>query len=182
MVTTNTQNKLPGSALGYLIIGRAIIGIILIIIGLLMIAAGTMHGTTTVNGVTTPVSFTATIPAIVVIIIGIIIPFWSILWYMTFSYIVADQNVTINSGVLFRQSKVIDFNKIQNVDNTRGPIQMMFGLTSVNIWTASEDQFVRSGRNTVMRPEGRLYLSIQDAEDLKGFMTTKGTVQNVHEV
>src|SRR5207245_1012110 len=117
MVTNNVQNKLPGKALWYLLFARAIIGIILIVVGVAVMSMGTIQGSQTINGVTSPTSFPSAIPAVIIILIGIIIPLWSLFWYMTFSYIVGDQNITINSGVVFRQSRTIDFNKIQNINN-----------------------------------------------------------------
>src|ERR1700722_19752649 len=173
MISQNTQQKLPGAAFAYLLFGSVIIGALLFARGFFVLSLGTIHGTSTVNGVSSPSNFSAFWPGIALVIIGIILPVYKLLWCSAFSFTIGDRNVTINSGVLFRQSKTIDYGRIQNVDNARGPIQMMFGITAVNIWTASQDQFHTSTtmvggiprtRQTA-RPEGKLYLLKQDAED-----------------
>lgn len=188
MITQNIQSKLPGNVLAYKLVGSIIIAVILIVIALFLLSAGTINGTSTVNGVTSPTSIPAAIPAIVLIVLGLIFPLYAIAWYATFSFLVADQSITINSGVIVKRSKTIDFNKIQNVNNVRGPLQMIFGLAQVDLWTASQDQLSfstvsygngRSGTRMQAKPEGRLYLLKQDAEDLKNTISQKGTVQNV---
>ncbi len=187
MVATNTTIKLSKNVLMYLLVVRIIIGVILITFGLFILSLGTIHGTTTINGVTSATSFPSIIPAVVLILIGLLIPCYSVLWYSMFSFVVSEKIITINSGVIFRQSRAIDFNKVQNVNNTRGPIQMMFGLTTLNIWTASQDQLsfstvtIGGVPQTRMkaRPDGKLYLTQQDAEELKGYLMNRGNVQNV---
>ena len=190
MIALSTFNKLPRSALGYLLVVRIIVGAILILIGIMLLSAGTIQGTKTINGVISSTSFSATIPALILILLGVFLPCYSIFWYLTFSFMVSEQGITINSGVLFRSSRTIDFNKVQNVDNTRGPLQMMFGLTGVNIWTASQDQ-LRFSTVTIggiprtrasARPDGKLYLSGQDADYLKDYIAKKSSVQNVQMV
>jgi uncharacterized membrane protein YdbT with pleckstrin-like domain len=188
MIAQNTQNKLPGNVLTYKLVGNIIIAVVLIVVAFILMSLGTIHGTSTVNGVTSPATFNLIIPAIVLIVLGLIFPLYTIAWYATFSFIVADQSITINSGVVVKRSKTIDFNKVQNVNNVRGPLQMIFGLAQVDLWTASQDQISfstvsygngRTGTRMQAKPEGRLYLLKQDAEDLKNVIAQKGTVQNV---
>ena len=107
--------------------------------------------------------------------------------YSFFSFKPTAQDITINKGMLFRSSKTINYTRIQNVDVAQGPIQMMFGLATVNIWTASQDQMQSSttysnglSRTTIKAvPEGKLVVSKADAEDLRTHMSNKGNVQQV---
>ena len=161
MVPTGIQNKLPGNVLGYLMFSRVIVAIIFIAIGFGVMFLDIITGTITI------------IPALVIMLIGVAVLLWSIFWYVTFSFTVTDQNITINSGVLFRRSRTIDFNKIQNINNTRGPVQAMFGLSGVNIQTVSQ---------AVARPAGKIYLLQQDADDLKSYIASKGPVAPVRGV
>jgi uncharacterized membrane protein YdbT with pleckstrin-like domain len=188
MITPNVSTKLPGSALSYKLTGSLILTIIFIIIAFFLMSLGSVQGTSTVGGATSATTFSTIVPAIILIVIGLLFPIYSFLWYTTFSYIVADQLITLNSGVIFKQSKTIAFNKIQNVNNVRGPMQMMFGLTEVDIWTASPDQMTittvnygnnQQGVKMQPKPEGKLYLLKQDADDLNTYISQKSTVQNV---
>ncbi len=189
MITPNVQTKLPASALTYKLTGSLIVTIIFIIIAFFLMSLGSVQGTSTVGGVTSPTTFSMVIPGIVLIILGLLFPLYAFLSYTMFSYIVGDQMITINSGILFRQSKTINFDKVQNIDNSRGPLQMLFGLTQVNIWTASQGQMsvstIHFGTNNNQqvqmqpKPEGMLFLTQQDADELKGYVSQKGAVQNV---
>lgn len=182
--------KLSGAATAYIVTGGVIFGIILAIIGVLVLSIGTIAGTQTVNGVTSQSSISAFWPGLVLIVIGILTPFYKLLWCSLFSYAITDLNVTITSGVIFRQSKTIDLVRIQNVDTLYGPLQMLFGIAVLNIWTASPGQFMSSSsmitigntRQTQMtaRPEGRLYLLRQDAENLRAQLSNRGAIQNVN--
>ncbi len=190
MITRNITHKLPRKALWYLLVYRSIVAVIFVGFGVILLVSGTIVGTVTVNGVTSPSSFSPVIPALALIVIGLIGPIYSILWYFLFSYIVSDQNITINSGILFRQSRSIDFNKIQDVTNIRGPLQMMFGLTTINLWTASQDQIsfntVTVGgvprTQAVPKPDGQLVLLAEDADELRTLAMSRGNIQNVRVV
>jgi uncharacterized membrane protein YdbT with pleckstrin-like domain len=89
------------------------------------------------------------------------------------SFIVHDTNITIDSGVLTKQSKSISFDKIQNIENTSGILSRIFNLSEIKIWTSSPEQIHISKDGTTHRPTGMLLLDSIDAKWLKNFILSK---------
>ena len=85
---------------------------------------------------------------------------------LTCSFVLSDKNITINRGLIFRNSSSIRFDRIQDVRGSRGPLLDVFGLEAIALWTASPDQRVGNSR----RPDGQLLLDVQEAEWLKQFL------------
>jgi len=85
---------------------------------------------------------------------------------LTCSFVLSDKSITINRGLLFRDSSTIRFDRIQDVRGSRGPLLSAFGLEAIALWTASPDQRVGNSK----RPDGQLYLNVGDAEWLKQFL------------
>ena len=99
---------------------------------------------------------------------------YSLLRYLLFTYKLTESTITVNSGVIFRQHETIHFSKAQAVDNERGPLLMLFGLTLVEVWTASADQFSPIGEPSVgarPRPDMTLVLRRDDARTLKDLIS-----------
>jgi membrane protein YdbS with pleckstrin-like domain len=92
--------------------------------------------------------------------------FNSILQFKSFSFILTDHSVTIDSGLLVQKSRVIRFDKIQDVESRRNLLHMLLGLKSVAIWTASLDQ----SRGNTRRPDGLIVLEADSADWLAGFL------------
>jgi membrane protein YdbS with pleckstrin-like domain len=97
----------------------------------------------------------------------------AILRYKWFSFVLTDKNISIDSGVLFRRSTTIRFDRIQDVNTIRNPLHMMLGLASVAIWTASLDQRVGNAN----RPDGLIVLDADTAEWLKEYLSDPATVR-----
>ena len=98
---------------------------------------------------------------------------YPLLYYLLFSYELHEHTITINSGILFRQYETINFNKIQALNNERDPILMLFGLTRVEIWTASWDQLAPNTGTLGQirsRPDTRLFLHKDEASKLRDFV------------
>jgi membrane protein YdbS with pleckstrin-like domain len=91
----------------------------------------------------------------------------AILRYKWFSFVLTDKNISIDSGVLFRRSCTIRFDRIQDVNTIRNPLHMMLGLASVAIWTASLDQ--RAGKAN--RPDGLIVLNADTADWLREYLS-----------
>ena len=85
---------------------------------------------------------------------------------LTCSFVLSDKSITINRGLMFRNSSTIRFDRIQDVRGSRGPLLDIFGLEAIGLWTASPDQRVGNSR----RPDGQLLLDVQEAEWLKQFL------------
>ena len=125
----------------------------------------------------TCVSLLSSVALFVLIVAGVAFAY-PLLYYLLFTYEVHERSITVNSGILFRQYETIDFKKIQTIDNERGPLLMLFGLTIVEIWTASWDQLSHSGVNGArVRPRPDMYLILEKnaASELRDFiMRAKG--------
>jgi membrane protein YdbS with pleckstrin-like domain len=90
--------------------------------------------------------------------------------FKSLSFVLTDKNISINSGVLFRNSSTIRFDRIQDVRVMRDPLHLILGLRSVAIWTASPDQRVGNSK----RPDGLLVLEASEAEWLKDYLSDPG--------
>jgi membrane protein YdbS with pleckstrin-like domain len=97
----------------------------------------------------------------------------AILRYKWFSFVLTDKNISIDSGVLFRRSTTIRFDRIQDVNTIRNPLHMVLGLASVTIWTASLDQRVGKAN----RPDGLIVLNADTAEWLKEYLSDPPTAR-----
>jgi membrane protein YdbS with pleckstrin-like domain len=87
--------------------------------------------------------------------------------FKSLSFVLTDKNISISSGVLFRNSCTIRFDRIQDVRVMRDPLHLMLGLRSVAIWTASPDQRVGNAK----RPDGLLVLETDEADWLKEYLS-----------
>jgi membrane protein YdbS with pleckstrin-like domain len=87
--------------------------------------------------------------------------------FRSLSFVLTDKNISISSGVLFRNSCTIRFDRIQDVRVLRDPLHLLLGLRSVAIWTASPDQRVGNAK----RPDGLLVLETDEADWLKEYLS-----------
>jgi len=169
MPVLHTRRKQPFTALLYSALGAVALAVFMLIIGLLFALAA--EGACSGDGCGY-LNAATLVP--IILIVGLIIALYPILYWYLFSYELSEHTITVNSGILFRQYETIDFGKIQSIDNERGPLLMLFGLTMVEIWTASSDQIsfnVGQGSATARpRPDTVLILTKRQAEELKDFM------------
>lgn len=67
--------------------------------------------------------------------------FFALLWpgleYEHFRYGIREHDLLVQRGVLFRRRSSIPHNRIQHVDTRQGPVERVFGLSSVAVYTAS---------------------------------------------
>jgi len=110
---------------------------------------------------------------VLVIFFGLPIFFYLLFFYNSFSFTVEDNKITINSGIIIKNSKSIPFNTIQNVENIRGILHGIFGISKVNIWTSSPEQIRTYKGSTSHKPDGSLELTIEDSDWLKNFILDK---------
>jgi len=111
----------------------------------------------------------------ILIFVFIILP--AIIWiyfdYKSRSFIVESNRITINSGILIKRSKLIPFDKIQNIENFKGLLLRICGISKLYIWTASPQQIQISRKKTSYRSDGILVLDVDDSEWLKNFILNK---------
>lgn len=101
------------------------------------------------------------------------IVFLLLLYYKFFSFLLEEDKITINYGLVVKHSKSIPFQTIQKVENVRGILDSFFGLSKVNIWTASPEQINVYEGTSGHKPEASLFLLIKDGEWLKNFILRK---------
>lgn len=56
--------------------------------------------------------------------------------YSRWSYRVAEENIELRNGVIWRRSVMIPLSRLQHVDLHRGPLERHFGLSSLELHTA----------------------------------------------
>ncbi len=173
MPVLNTRLKEPLSALLYSALGGLALSVFIILASVLFTSAGgACSGSLCL--LLAPGSLSSAMTVIILIIL--IYPFLS--WYL-FSYELTGNTITVNSGILFRQYETIDFGRIQTIENERGPLLWLFGLTMVKIWTASAGQlnFSVGDKSTRARPrpDTVLVLAEEDAARLKDFIMRSKT-------
>lgn len=77
------------------------------------------------------------VPSVVLGFLGLKALVWPSLVYRFFAYEVREEDLWIGRGVLFRRETVIPLSRIQHVDTRQGPMEQLFGLARILIYTAS---------------------------------------------
>ena len=76
------------------------------------------------------------------------------------SYSIRDKDITYRSGLLWHSVTTIPFQRVQHCEVNRGPLDQLFGLASLKVYTAG-------GGSTDLQVPG---LSPEDAEQMKSFI------------
>jgi len=97
--------------------------------------------------------------------------------YDATKFVVGENKITINSGIFIKKSKSVAFSGIQNVENVKGILRQMFGLSTVKIWTSSPSQIKISKSESEHMPDGMLILEDSDADWLKNYILDKQAKQ-----
>jgi membrane protein YdbS with pleckstrin-like domain len=171
MPALNTRHRQPIAALWYTALPAILVACIVLTLGIVFITS-TALASANIAGFSALIMFVSVMGTILAIA-------YPILFYLLFSYEIGEHAITINSGIIFRQHETINFERIQVVDNERGPLLMLFGLTLVELWTSSPDQLAAAPHSIRPRPDATLLLKKGDAEELKDFVTRRppqGTV------
>ena len=111
---------------------------------------------------------------ITVIVITILIgEFYASLAYNRFFYEFTGNELKIEKGVIWKKYSNIPYERVQNVDVTRGIIARLCGFSTVNIQTAGYGGYY-GRRGFGMHSEGYLpAVSIKDAEKIREFVMKK---------
>jgi len=163
MIPLNSRQGLPPNAFWYVALRSLAAAIFLILIGSLFHLASNSpnvacRGLLCGRGGQT---------SMLIYLFAIFLVVNAILRYKWFTFLLTDKNISIDSGVLFRRSCTIRFDRIQDVNTIRNPLHMMLGLASVAIWTASLDQRVGNAN----RPDGLIVLNADTADWLKEYLS-----------
>ena len=105
---------------------------------------------------------------IILFIINIIIISWAFLFYERYAYRIGEKTINIKRGILWKKDVTIPYERIQHVSTTRGPIEQLFKLHIMNIFTAGTASMGAGfgGSSGIFAAEGYLP-GIKDPEGLK---------------
>lgn len=91
----------------------------------------------------------------------------------SYSFVVTENSITENYGVITKKSETVTFDKIQNIKYSSGLINRLFHLTQLNIWTASPSQTITHNGTSENEPNIFLILDTTDADWIKNYILNK---------
>lgn len=103
--------------------------------------------------------FESTIANIIIIAILVIsllfVAVWNSLYYKSIVYHLNKTEMTWKRGVWFRQTGIVPYNRITNVDIVQGPLMRFFGISNLRIQTAgySAQKLAEISLNGIEEPE-----------------------------
>ena len=80
-----------------------------------------------------PIALAIAVPVLAVIVF---VAYWIPLYYKSIAYCLTATEVTWQRGVWFRQTGIVPYNRITNVDITQGPLMRFFSFSAVKVQTA----------------------------------------------
>ncbi len=160
MVELNTQNKLPKKVKWYVLTKIVLFLFLISFLISLPLSLLSKHGFSYIFW-------------FLAIFVGLPSFIYLFIYYGLLNFVVENDKITINSGIIIKHSKSIPFDRVQSVNNVRGILTRIFGLTRVSIWTSSPEQIRIHEKESTHRPDGRLELNNYDAEWLKNFILDK---------
>jgi uncharacterized membrane protein YdbT with pleckstrin-like domain len=109
----------------------------------------------------------------------------SYLSWKFFSYTITEQSITIQSGIIFRKNKSVNFNDLANIESAFGPVLAIFGLRKVQGFTSSPGQLIishsKNGTTTTRVPDVNIILEKGIAQEFLD-LARKGDIQKVQSV
>lgn len=93
--------------------------------------------------------------------------------YNNIFFSIDETKIIINYGIISKKSNAIAFDRIQNISCTKGPLLNIFGLSKIEIWTASPGQIANAGGNISPTPEEILILLDTDSKWLQDYVLNK---------
>ena len=89
-------------------------------------------------------------------------------WFYEFT----DQGIKLERGIIWKRYSNIPYDRVQNIDVTRGILARLLGFSTINIQTAGYSSYSRLGTKS----EGHIpAVSVQDAEKIREFIMKKIT-------
>lgn len=75
---------------------------------------------------------------VTLVLVNLILAFvWPPLQYAAFRYAVREHDLLVQSGVFFRRWSSVPLSRIQHVDSRQGPLERMFGVQRLLVYTAA---------------------------------------------
>lgn len=92
--------------------------------------------------------------SIPLLILVIFVVYWIPRYYDSVRYKLTETEIVWNRGVWFKQTGIVPFNRITNVDIIQGPLSRMLGIASLRIQTAGFSAASDGGRLAEIRIDG----------------------------
>ncbi len=83
------------------------------------------------------VALAAACAGTLVLALGVWTLAWPLLEWRRYHYGIREHDLLVQSGVLFRHTVSIPLDRIQHVDTRQGPLERLFGLSRVVVYTAA---------------------------------------------
>ncbi len=111
----------------------------------------------------------------IIVVLLIIVEVYARLSYRFWKYEFTEEQLRIERGIIWKKYSNIPYQRIQNVDITRGILARLFGFSSVNIQTAGYSMPVNN-RGFGSMAEGFIpAVSVEEAEEIREFVIKKIT-------
>ncbi len=124
-------------------------------------------------GLTSIVGAIVLLYVILIIMLFVWIEFYARLAYKFFKYEFTGEQLRIERGIIWKRYSNIPYQRIQNVDITRGIIARLLGFSTVNIQTAG---YSGNANGQIMQSEGYIpAVSVDEAEKIREFVMKKIT-------
>lgn len=133
----------------------------------LIIISMTLYTNTTLNS-TTNIIIIVALTILWIILVEVLNRMSYNRWFYDFT----DTNLKLERGIIWKKYSNIPYERIQNVDITRGIIARMLGFSTLNIQTAGYSMSTGSGRG--MHSEGYIpAVNVKEAEQIRDFLMKK---------
>jgi len=104
----------------------------------------------------------------------LIAEFFVHLSYKNWKYELTKDSLRIEKGVIIKKYKSIPYERVQNVDITRGIVARIIGFSTIDIQTAGYSAYAAKGG--MGQSEGHIpAVSMKEAEKIRGFLVKKIT-------
>jgi len=101
--------------------------------------------------------------------IALLVSVLAVKQYRIKAYALRDHDIAYRSGLVFRKTVLLPFNRVQHMEVSSGPLQRRFGLATLKFFTAG-------GSGVDLRIAG---LATGEAEKLRGFILRRSQSEKV---
>ena len=105
---------------------------------------------------------------LLIVVIAVLVSVLAVMQFRVKAYALREQDIAYRSGLVFRKTVLLPFNRVQHMEVTSGPLQRRFGLASLKFFTAG-------GASVDLKITG---LEASEAERLRAFILSKSQDNN----
>ncbi len=87
---------------------------------------------------------------------------WAVMFYERYLFMIQNDGIEIKRGILWKQDISIPYDRVQNVDIERGPIEQLIGTYNLNVFTAGTS----SDAQAIFGAEGYIP-AVKDADGVR---------------